>query len=400
MTDAAADAALERIVRGEAGLIVAALARRTGDFDLAEEAMQDAVVRALRTWRRDGVPPNPGAWLTVTARRAALDRLRRRSTGARVVEMLARLPPMAELAPGAPDDRVPLLFACCHPALVPEARLALTLRAVVGLTTPQIARAFLVPEATLAQRIVRAKRKIVGAGIPLTVVPTHELPDRLDDVLTVISLAYNAGYLVASAEHDLAGDAVWLAELVAGTLPDEPEALGLLALLLLLDARAPARHAADGRLVPLAEQDRSRWDRDRLARGMRLLGSAARHRRAGRFQLQAALAACHAEAVTHEATDWLQILTLYDVLLLHDRSPIVRLNRAVALAEVEGAGAALREIEALAERLDGYHLFHATRAHLLARLGHVDEARTANLRALELASTPAEEELLRLRLDA
>lgn len=396
----AADEALERIVHGEAGRIAAALTRRTGDFDVAEEALQDAIVRALGAWRRDGVPPNPEAWLALAARRAAIDRLRRRATGARAAKALAALASTAGDGPTAEDDeRIPLLFACCHPALAAEARVALTLRAVVGLTTGQIARAFLVPEATLAQRIVRAKRKIVQAAIPMAAVPRHELASRLDDVLSVIALTYNAGYLTPSSAHDVAADALWLADLVAAALPGEPEALGLLALLLLLDARAPARHDPRGILVPLADQDRRRWDRARIRRAQVLLELAAAQRRTGRFQLQAALAACHAEAPSHAATDWFQVLTLYDVLLTYDPSPVVRLNRAVALAEIDGPEEALRQVESLIEPLANYHLLHATRAHLLERLGRPDAARDATRRALELAATPAEEKLLRLRLD-
>lgn len=394
------DAALAELVRDRAGLIAASLSRRLGDFDLAEEAVQDAIVTALRVWRRDGVPANPGGWLSLTARRNAIDRLRRQARGERAARALGEEGSSEPVAGGADDIRIPMLFACCHPALAPEARLALTLRAVVGLTTPQIARAFLVPEATLAQRIVRAKRKIVDAGIPLRVPDATTFAGRLDDVLTVTALTYNAGYLVPrpTDERDLAADALWLAELLAAQLPDEPEAAGLLALLLLLESRAAARFAADGTLIPLAEQDRSRWDRVRIAAADALLARAAWVRRPGRFQLQAALAACHAQAQRADETDWLQILTLYDLLLRFDRSPVVRLNRAIALAEVSGAQAALDEVDRLIERLRGYHLLHATRARLLATLGRQDEARAANLEALRLAPTDAEQSLLRGRI--
>ncbi len=395
--DGPSDTALAQLVRREAGLIAASLSRRLGDFDLAEEAVQDAIVTALRVWRRDGVPPNPGGWLTVAARRNAIDRLRRRASGERAAQTLAAESP--EDPPPA-DVRLPMLFACCHPSLAPEARLALTLRAVVGLTTPQIARAFLVPEATLAQRIVRAKRKIVQAGIPLRVPEGAELAERLDDVLTVTYLTYNAGYLAPAnaGEPDLAADAVWLAELLVAQLPAEPEAMGLLALLLLLQSRAQARFDAAGGLVPLAEQDRSAWDRGpALAADRLLMGAASRHR-PGRYQLQAALAACHAQARTADETDWLQILTLYDMLLRFDRSPVVLLNRAIALAEVSGPARALAEVERLADRLRDYHLLHATRAQLLASLGREKDAREANLRALSLTANPAERELLRARI--
>lgn len=401
MTDGRrSDAALADLVRDQAGLIAASLSRRLGDFDLAEEAVQDAIVTALRVWRRDGVPANPGGWLNLTARRNAIDRLRRRARGERAALALADEPAPRPAATGAADVRIPMLFACCHPSLAQEARLALTLRAVVGLTTPQIARAFLVAEATVAQRIVRAKRKIVDAGIPLRVPDVTTFAARLDDVLTVTYITYNAGYLVprAADERDLAADAVWLAELLVGQLPDEPEAAGLLALLLLLESRAGARFAADGTLIPLGEQDRSRWDRSRIAAAETLIARAAWSRRPGRFQLQAALAACHAQAQRADETDWLQILTLYDLLLRFDRSPVVRLNRAIALAEVSGAQAALDEVDRLIERLRGYHLLHATRARLLATLGRQDEARAANLEALRLAPTDAEQSLLRGRI--
>jgi RNA polymerase sigma-70 factor (ECF subfamily) len=394
------DAALADLVRDQAGLIAASLSRRLGDFDLAEEAVQDAIVTALRVWRRDGVPANPGGWLNLTARRNAIDRLRRRARGERAALALADEPAPRPAATGAADVRIPMLFACCHPSLAQEARLALTLRAVVGLTTPQIARAFLVAEATVAQRIVRAKRKIVDAGIPLRVPDVTTFAARLDDVLTVTYITYNAGYLVprAADERDLAADAVWLAELLVGQLPDEPEAAGLLALLLLLESRAGARFAADGTLIPLGEQDRSRWDRSRIAAAETLIARAAWSRRPGRFQLQAALAACHAQALRAEETDWLQILTLYDLLLQFDSSPVVRLNRAIALAEVAGVSAALEEVESLTERLRDYHLLHATRAKLLAELGRQDEARAANLVALRLAPNAAEQALLRERI--
>jgi RNA polymerase sigma-70 factor (ECF subfamily) len=395
------DAALAQLVRREAGLIAASLSRRLGDFDLAEEAVQDAIVTALRTWRRDGVPPNPGGWLTVAARRNAIDRLRRRASGERAAQALAG-EPQPDVAPdGAQADvRLPMLFACCHPSLAPEARLALTLRAVVGLTTPQIARAFLVPEATLAQRIVRAKRKIVQAGIPLRVPEEPERAERLDDVLTVTYLTYNAGYLapVDAPGPDLAADAVWLAELLVAQLPGEPEAMGLLALLLLLQSRAQARFDPGGRLVPLAQQDRSLWNGELIRTADQLLMRAAARHRPGRYQLQAALAACHAQARTAAETDWLQILTLYDMLTRYDRSPVVLLNRAIALAEVSGSVVALAEVEALAEPLRDYHLLHATRAQLLTALGRDEEARAANLRALQLTANPAEQGLLRDRI--
>ncbi|HYN96543.1 MAG TPA: DUF6596 domain-containing protein [Pilimelia sp.] len=406
-----ADAELARLVRDEAGRLVAGLARAIGDLDVAEEAVQEAIVEALEAWRRDGPPPNPGGWLTTAARRNAVDRLRRMALHRTKVAALARLAEAVEPAAGGrvagvpdergPDERLPLLFACCHPALPVAARIALTLRAVVGLTTAEIARALITSEATAAQRIVRAKRKIVQAGIALRV-PSEDLVGRLDTVLTVVYLAFNEGYLTSSgdraARRDLASDARWLAALVATELPGEPEALGLLALLTLLGAREPARFAADGGLVLLADQDRSRWDAAAIAEGTRLLERAAGRRRPGRFQLQAAIAAVHAEAGTWADTDWPQILALYELLRRHDGSPVVRLNQAVALAHVCGPAPALAEVDGLGDALRDYHLFHATRAELLHMLARPDEARDAGRRALALTGNPAERALIRARL--
>ncbi len=416
-TDEVTDSALAHVVRAEAGLIVAALHRRIGDFDVAEEAVQEAVATALRAWRADGVPPNPGAWLSLTARRKAIDLLRSRSRGDRLADALgaelwttdatpagsadsadpAEAAESAEHVLGRFDERLPMLFACCHPALAVEARIPLTLRAVVGMTTPQIARAFLVPEPTMAQRLVRAKRKITGSGIPFGVPQGEQLATRLDDVLTVVALAYNAGYLEPDGS-DLADDAIWLAELVVRELPREPEAWGLLALLTFLSSRAAARFDSGGRLLVLAEQDRSRWDTVAVARADGYLARAAAMRRPGRFQLQAAIAGCHASAPRAVDTDWLEILILYDMLGRFDPSPVVRLNRAVALAEVAGPAVALADVDEVAGRLAEYHLFHATRAVLLARLGDADGARAANERALGLTGNTAEQALLRTRL--
>ncbi|MGZ4427765.1 MAG: RNA polymerase sigma factor [Nocardioidaceae bacterium] len=400
-TSADADAALSAAIRAEAGGIVASLFRLTGDFDVAEEAVQEAVLEALRTWRRSGIPDRPGAWLQVAARRNALDRLRRQQRQEKVVARLRENVTVEEASPDE-DERLPLLFGCCHPALAVEARLALTLRAVVGLTTAQIARAFLASEPTVAQRIVRAKRKIVDAAIPMTMPAPEQRAARLDDVLTVTYLMYNEGFVSTSGEHgddrDLADDALWLAGLVATSLPGEAEALGLCALLTLQHARQPARFDREGRLVLLADQDRSRWDAAAIASAEGLLERAAALRRPGRFQLQAAIAACHASAPSWEATDWLQILVLYDMLLRYDRSPVTRLNRGVALGRVRGAAAALPYVDALAPELGGYHLFHATRADLLRTLGRADDAAVADARALELTRNPAEQLLLRTRL--
>ena len=387
-----ADALLADTVRREASSVVAFLYRLTGDFDVAEEAVQEALVSALHSWRRDGLPDVPGAWLTTAAKHRAVDLLRRRARQRRLEGGLdAPLdsaldgpldgPSWSDGLPGPADadDRVPMLFGCCHPALAVEARLALTLRAVVGLTTARIAAAFLVPEPTVAQRIVRAKRKIGSAGIPLAIPGPEELPARLDDVLTVVCLAYTAAFLAPSAagKGGLAADAGWLAELVCATLPGEPEAWGLLGLLTLQQARARARFDADGSLVLLPDQDRSRWDHRAIASAERYLERAAVWRRPGRFQLHAAIAACHASAPTWAETDWLQILTLYDVLVRYDGSPVIRLNRAVALMEYAGPERALHEVDALAPRLSGYHLLHATRAEMLRRLARTYERPSA-----------------------
>lgn len=395
---AVSDAVLARAVRAESGRIVATLTASLGNLDLAEEAVADAVLEALREWRTRGVPPKPGAWLTQAARHNALDRLRRDANYRRKLALVAERPdPPASVV----DERLPLLFGCCHPALGADAQLALTLRAVCGLTTAQIARATLCSESTVAQRIVRAKRKIGAAGIPLRIPDGDERVPRLDLVLTVVSVMYNEAQLVpgggAAANRDVAEDAVWLARVLTDALPREAEAHGLLALLLFHRAREAAR-AVDGKLVLLGEQDRARWDAELLAEGHRALDAAARLRRPGRWQLQGAIAACHAEAARSADTDWLQVLTLYDVLLVHDRSPVVRLNRAVALAEVEGAAVALDELARLDETLAGYHLLHAVRADLLRRLDRADEARAADRRALELTANEAERRLLRARL--
>lgn len=410
------DEMLAQIVRDEVGLIVAALYRRIGDFDVAEESVQEAVVAALRTWRVEGVPVNPGGWLALTARRRAVDRLRRSVREERAADALgyatsrslalaeidadpAATGPATHSATDAADERIPMLFGCCHPALRVEARLALMLRAVVGLTTPQIARAFLVPEATMAQRLVRAKRKIGAAGITFEIPGGEQRAGRLHEVLTAIYLTYNAGYL-SRTDHGLAADAIWLAELVARTLPEEAEAWGLLSLITGLAARADARFDRADRLVLLSDQDRDRWDPVAVARAEGYLVRSAALHRPGSFQLQAAIVACHAEAARWEDTDWLQILTLYDLLLRHDSSPVVRLNHAIALRHVAGPRIALAAVDTLGERLADYHLLHATRAQLLADLGDHEGARAANVRARELTDNPAERELLTARIAA
>jgi predicted RNA polymerase sigma factor len=401
---AASDRLLAGVIREESARIVGALTGWLGSLDLAEEAVAEAIEEAVRQWRTRGVPPNPGAWLTQAARHNALDRLRREKRYREKLALLAEPDPAPHVvATGAdgPDERLPLLFGCCHPALSPDAQLALTLRAVCGLTTAQIARASLTPEATVAQRIVRAKRKIGATGIPLRIPEGAERAQRLDIVLSVVSVMYSEAHLVAggdaAADRDLADDAVWLARVVAHELPREAEAQGLLALLLFHRAREDAR-AVEGELVLLADQDRARWDRHLIAEGQSVLERAAMLRRPGRWQLHAAIAACHTDTRDGDATDWLQVLTLYDMLLAYDRSPIVRLNRAVALAEVDGPRAGLDDVDALQRDLAGYHLWHAVRARMLRGLGRDDEAMTEDLCALELTANDAERRLLAARI--
>ena len=362
--------------------------------------MQDALVAALEHWPRDGIPENPGAWLMTTARRKGIDRLRRE---ARYRDKLAQLEeqPLAQ-SPAGGDERLELIFACCHPALPRESQIALTLRSVVGLTTAEIARAFVTPEATIAQRLVRAKRKIAEAGIPMRVPEADELPDRLTEILAVLYLMFNEGYVASAApeRRDLAEDARWLARLIMRLMPDEPEAIGLLALMTLQLARADARFSANGRLVLLEDQDRGRWDARGLAEGVALLERAGRMRRAGPYQVQAAIAACHAEARSWGETDWTQIVMLYEGLVRMTGSSVVRLNRAIALSHVAGAQRALAEVDELSDELDRYHLYHATRGVLLRQLGRPDEARDADRRALSLTENPAERALLTERIGA
>ena len=399
-TRSVTDEAVAAVFREEAGRLTGALVRVLGNFDLAEEVVQDSLVTALEKWPEQGIPDNPGAWLMTTARRRAIDLLRRDRRYSEKLALLER----SQLPGDVPeaDDRLRLIFTCCHPALAQEAQVALTLRAVAGFTTPEIAAAFLVSEATMAQRIVRAKRKIVAAHIPYRVPQGEDVAERLEAVLAVLYLMFNEGYLSRGASagmrRDLAEDALWLGRLLDRLMPDQPEVLGLIALMQLNLARSAARFDEAGEIVLLADQDRSLWDRDAIAAGTRALERAAMLHGPGPYQLQAAIAAVHAEARTWGDTDWSQIVLLYDGLLRLSDSPVVRLNRAVALSHLAGPEAALGEVNDLAMTLGEYHLLHSTRAELLDRIGEKDQARQARLRALELCQNPAERALLERKL--
>ena len=396
---------VEAVYRAEFGKVVASLTGRFRDLDLAEEMAQEAFVEAVRRWPIEGVPPNPGGWLTVVARNKALDRLRRESTRQARHEEADML--TAHEDPGAPvtsvtDERLRLLFTCCHPALSTEAQVALTLRLLGGLTVPEVANAFLVPERTMAQRITRAKRKIAAANIPYRVPRDHELPGRLRGVLAVVYLVFTEGYLPSSGDDgirdDLCAEAIRLGRVLRELMPDEPEVAGLLALMLLTDARRAARVDAGGALVTLDEQDRSLWDAAKIAEGHHLVRECLRRNRPGHYQLLAAVNAVHTDAATAADTDWGQVLALYDQLYAVTPTRVVALNRAVALAEVEGPASALAVVDGL--DLDTYHPYHATRADLLRRLGRNPEAVAAYDRAIGLTANPAERALLAARRDA
>jgi RNA polymerase sigma-70 factor, ECF subfamily len=400
--------AVDAIYRTESRRVLATLIRLLGSFDLAEEALHDAFTAAVEQWPHEGVPANPRAWLVSAGRFKAIDKIRRRARfDATVAELMNELDPEAEIAPDADeasveDDRLRLIFTCCHPALAPDAQVALTLREVCGLTTEEIARAYLTPAPTLAQRIVRAKSKIRDARIPYEVPQRSELPARLESVLRVIYLVFNEGYYASSGDaltrHDLSGEAIRLGRLIVGLLA-EPEALGLLALMLLQESRRAARASANGDVVLLEDQDRRLWNQEQIAEGTALVERALASRRFGAYTLQAAIAAVHAEAPDTAATDWAQIAALYDLLARVDPSPVVDLNRAVAVAMRDGPTAGLGAIEELiAGELKDYHLAHAARADLYRRLGKAAEARESYLRALELARQEPERRFLERRL--
>ena len=391
--------ALSAVFREEAGKLVGALVRILGNFEVAEELVQDALLIALERWPVEGIPERPGAWLMTVARNRALDQLRR---DARFREKLAAFEQAAHTEAPEPDDRLRLMFMCCHPALSRESQVALTLRAVCGFTTAEIAHALLASESAVARRIVRARQKIVRAGIPYRIPRDEELDERLGEVLAVLYLMFNEGYLTsggsAPSRRDLAEDAAWLTGYLTRLYPAEPEPLGLLALMRLQLARAEARFDPAGELILLAHQDRTRWNRQMISEAIAMIERAAALKHPGPYQVQAALAACHAEAESWGTTDWRQILVLYDFLLRMMPSPVVRLNRAVALRYVAGPETALAEVENLAGDLADYHLFHAIRGELLMELGRREQARAAELQALTLTGNRAERSLLQRRL--
>jgi RNA polymerase sigma-70 factor (ECF subfamily) len=388
--------AVERVFRQAYGQAVATLIRVFGDITLAEDAVQEAFVVASDRWRRDGMPPNPAGWIVTTARNHAIDDLRRSARGRELHQQLGVVaPPERDAQPNEPgeegpvkDDRLRLIFTCCHPALRPEHRVALTLRLLGGLSVDEVARSFLVSEAAMAKRLVRAKYKIKAAKIPYRVPDDADLPSRLAPVLSVLYLIYNTG-LDGPERASLRSDAIRLARALAELMPDEPEVAGLLALMLLSDSRSPAR-VAEGELVLLRDQDRTTWDRSMIEEGQAIVRACIRRGRPGAYQLQAAIQAVHCDADSFETTDWLQIVELYDQLFAVMPTPVVAFNRAIAVAEVEGPGAALTTFDALAPNLESYHLLHAARATMLRRLGRTEEARAAFERAADLAPTEAD----------